>query len=66
MAVKSWQQVRNTPAKRTSLAPSTEDIAESRAFIRKLFEDHYSQAQETIKPAIADAKQEVTGSRNSS
>jgi len=65
MTVKSWQQVRNTRAKRISLVPSTVDIAESRAFIRKLFEEHYSQARKGVKPAIADVKQESTGSSNS-
>lgn len=49
MAVKTWQQVRNTQTRRTSLVPSTEDIAESRAFIRKLFEEHYSQAHKVVK-----------------
>lgn len=66
MAVKSWQQVRNNVPQRTSLVPSTEDIAESRAFIRKLFEEHYSHAQKRVKPSIVDVKQEATDSSNSS
>jgi len=65
MTVKSWQQVRNTLPERASLIPSVEDITESRAFIRKLFEEHYSQARKGVKPAIADVKQESTGSSNS-
>ncbi|NWF78268.1 MAG: hypothetical protein HXY36_06745 [Chloroflexi bacterium] len=61
MAVNSWQQVRNALPKRTSLVPGAEDIAESRAFIRKLFEEHYSQPRKRVKPTTADVKRKETG-----